>query len=217
MAVAARADAIKPKFASQVNPRTDLDAIEASKQEFLDSNTTPPASGVGPANIKPIPAADAQAMKQGTYQQLKGKAYGELKSASIEAQKALARGLKEELENAFPELHDTNQALGKAYDLQPILEKAIQRGANHQIMGIGTPIVTGATKAVTGSTGAAGVAGVLKAVIHNPVVKSKLAISLNRSGVPWSAAQARIQAYSGALAAAANAEPDDHQASQSQQ
>ena len=42
-------------------------------------------------------AADAQAMKQGTYRALGDKAYGELKGASIEAQKAQARGLKEEL------------------------------------------------------------------------------------------------------------------------
>jgi hypothetical protein len=40
---------------------------------------------------------EAQAMKTGTYAQLKAKAYGELKGADIEAQKAIARGLKEEI------------------------------------------------------------------------------------------------------------------------
>jgi hypothetical protein len=239
--VAIRADQIKPKFENQVNSGEDLAAIEGSKQQFLSEQGARPGKPAGapqPTGIldesgkpimnegtpavpakpaSPMAAMDAQTMKQGTYTQLKGKAYGELKSASIEAQKALARGLKEELENAFPELHDTNQALSKAFDLQPVLEKAIQRGANHQIMGIGTPIVAGAAKAVTGSTGISTAAAALKAVVDNPVVKSRLAIALNRSGVPWSTAQARILTYSGALGASANAESDDHQTSQSPQ
>jgi hypothetical protein len=197
--VAARADQIKGKFANQVNPTADMAAIDASQKEFLENNP------------QPIPAEAAQAMKQGTYAQLKGKAYGELKSASIEAQKALARGLKEELEGAFPELHNLNAELSKAYDLQPVLEKAVQRQANHQLAGIGTPIVAGAAKAVTGSSTIGGVAGLLKAIVDNPIVKSRLAISLNKAGVPWSAAQARIGAYSGALAASATADnPSDH-------
>lgn len=204
-AVATRVDPLKQKFANQVNPDADLQAIDASKEEFLKNNTTPPAVGIGPSNVKPIPAADAQAMKIGTYQQLKGKAYtGELKSATIESQKALARGLKEELASAFPELSNLNAAESKLYDLQPILEKALQRQGNHQLLGIGTPIVAGATKAVTGSSGLAGVAGALKAMVDDPVVKSKLAIYLNKAGVPWSKANAKIQAYSGALAASAS-------------
>jgi hypothetical protein len=202
-AVATRADQIRGKFANQVNPTADLQAIDASKQEFLQNSPSP------------IPADQAQAMKQGTYAQLKGKAYGELKSASIEAQKALARGLKEELEGAFPELHNLNAQLSKAYDLQPVLEKAIQREANHQIGGIGTPIVAAGTKAVTNSNAAATAAAVIKAVVDNPVVKSRLAIALNKSGVGWSAANARIAAYSGALASsAANTSNDESRESQ---
>lgn len=201
IAVASRADALKPKFANQVNPTGDLQAIEDSKQEFLKNQEEPPAVGQGPPNMRQIPAADAQAMKTGTYQQLKGKAYGELKSASIEAQKALARGLKEELVNQFPELKDLNAAEGSLYDLQPVLEKAIQRQGNHQIMGIGTPIATGATKAVTGSSGLAAVAGAIKAVIDNPIVKSHLAIALDKAGISPGVAAARIQSYAGGLAA----------------
>ena len=56
-----------------------------AKQQFLQEQ--------GSVNGQPAPmmnASDAQAMKQGTYQVLKGK-YGEQGSASVEAQKALAR------------------------------------------------------------------------------------------------------------------------------
>lgn len=205
-AVAQRADAVKQKFTNQVNPTADLQAIEDSKQEFLANNQ-------GPIN-----AADAQAMKQGTYKQLSAKAYGEMKSATIEAQKALARGLKEELAKAFPELNELNAADGKLMDLKPVLEKAIQRQANHQLGGIGTPITAGAAKAVTGSNAAAAVTGMLKALVDNPVIKSRLAIAISKRGATLPTANARIAAYSAALgaSAASSAAPDDRANEQQQ-
>jgi hypothetical protein len=238
-AVATRADQIKPTFANQVNSSEDLAAVEGSKQQFLSEQGAKPAvpagqpqsTGVLDAQGKPImrpgtpaqpatpaqpmSAEDAQAMKRGTYQNLGGKAYGELKTASVEAQKALARGLKEELENAFPELHNLNAELSRAYDLQPVLEKAIQREANHQLGGIGTPLVAGGIKAATGSNALSAIGTAIKAVVDNPNVKSRLAISLNKAGVPWSTAQAKIAAYSGALAASASSNaPDENRANQ---
>jgi hypothetical protein len=231
-AVATRADSVKPQF-NTVNASQDQAAIEASKQQFLAEQGAKPAVPAGPAQstgvldaqgnpivrpgtpakpatpAAPMAAEDAQAMKQKTYQQNK---YGELTSATREAQKALARGLKEELENAFPELHDINQQLGQAYNLEPVLERAIVRQGNHQGIGISTPIAAGATKAVTGSNLAATAVGALKAVVDDPVVKSRLAIALNKSGVPWSLAKSKVAAYSTALASASAASnaPDEN-------
>lgn len=212
MDVAQRVDPLKAKFAQQVNPSADLQSIDAAKEEFIQSRTEPPASGIGPSNLKDITAAEAQAMKTGTYRQLRSKAYGEMKTATVEAQKALARGLKEELANAFPELADPNARESQLLDLQKLLEKAVQRQANHQLIGIGTPVMTGATKAVTGSSGAAAVVGALKAVVDNPSIKSRLAIALSSRGVPPATTLGRLGNYSAALAAAAshsNNEPDD--------
>lgn len=200
---------VKQKFATQVNPIADLAAIDASKKEFLDQFRT----GRGKA-VSNMTAEQAQAMKQGTYAQLKGKAYGELKGATIEAQKALARGLKEELAKAFPELSSLNAAESKLFNLQPEIERAIGRQANHQLMGIGTPIAAGAAKAVTGSTGMATATAILKAIVDNPNVKSRLAIALNRRGVPRAVAASRISAYSAALASAATSEQNADQANQ---
>lgn len=198
-AVAQRADAVKGRFATQVNPEADLQAIESSKSEFLRNNP------------QPIPAADAQSMKQGTYGQLKSKAYGELKSASIESQKALARGLKEELNTTFPELAGLNAKESQFINLQDVLEKAVQRNSNHQLVGIGTPIAAAGAKAVTGSSAVGAVSGLIKAIVDDPVVKSRIAIALNRKGIPLNAANARIAAYSAALGNAASAEsPSDH-------
>lgn len=74
------------KFASQVNPQADLNAISDVGENFLAAHG---ASAISPKA--------AQALKEGTYTALKEKAYGEVKTAAIEAEKALARGLKEEL------------------------------------------------------------------------------------------------------------------------
>jgi hypothetical protein len=147
-------------------------------------------------------ASDAQTMKQGTYRVLAGK-YGEQGSAAVEAQKALARGLKEEIANQFPEINGLNAAESKLLDLQPVLERAVNRIANHQTIGIGTPVAGAAAKAVTGSGGAGVVASVLKSVVDNPTVKSRLAIAVSKGAkIPYGQAAARVQAYSTALGSA---------------
>jgi hypothetical protein len=187
-AVASRLAGTAKRFATQVNPESDLNAIADSGNEFLRNQPND------------IPAADAQALKQGTYRALGDKAYGELKGASIEAQKGLARGLKDELAQQFPELSDLNARDSRALDLQDELERAVNRIGNHNLVGIGTPILASGAKAVTGSNKLAAVAGVMKAVLDSPGVKSKLAIALSRSGVGQQTVQSRIAGYIGALA-----------------
>jgi hypothetical protein len=161
----------------------------------MDAGT--PAKPPQPA--PPMGAAAAQRMKQGTYQVLKGK-YGEQGSAAVEAQKALARGLKEEIANQFPEISGLNAAESKLLNLQPVLERAVNRISNHQIIGIGTPVAGAATSAVTGSTTLGKVAMVAKAVLDNPNVKSRLAIAVSKGGkIPYAAALARVQSYATSL------------------
>ncbi len=182
--VTSRLGDVAKKFSNQVNPEADLSAVSDAGNEFLRNQ---PAA---------IPAADAQALKQGTYQQLGSKAYGEMKTATIEAQKALARGIKEEIVTQFPELKNLNAQESKFLNLEPLLEKAVQRIGNHQLLGIGTPIAGGAAAAVTGSKQAGLVAGIVKAVVDNPAVKSRLAIALNQTGVDLPTALARVGSYS---------------------
>lgn len=203
-AVASRLRSVAQQAANQVNPEGDLAAVSASGNEFLRNQPND------------IPATTAQALKQGTYKSLGDKAYGELGSATIESQKALARGLKEELATAFPEINNLNKMEGRALDLQPVLERAVNRIANHQMLGIGTPIAAGAAKAVTGSSVIAGITGVLKAVLDDPIVKSRLAISVSKGGasrgLTLPQAFAQVDSYSNALSvAAANAlHPQNH-------
>lgn len=191
-------EATRNRFATQVNPTADVSAIDSAKAEFLDQFRSKPGGAV-----RDMTAEEAQAMKQGTYRALGDKAYGELKGASIEAQKALARGLKEELAVQFPELKTLNASESRLLDLKPVLEKAVSRISNHQTIGLGSPVVAGAAKAMTGSSKLASAAFVVKAVLDNPVVKSRLAIALSRGAkIPYSQAIARVASYQASLASA---------------
>lgn len=201
-AVASRlADTAKGPLALQVNPEADLNAISQSGNEFLRNQPNE------------IPVTDAQKMKQATYSVQGKRAYGELSSAAVESQKALARGLKEELASQFPELSTLNAQDSRLINLDDALTKAVQRISNHQILGIGTPLAAAGAKAVTGSSGVAAAAAMLKAVVDDPYVKSRLAIQLSKAAngrLPISAAQAKVAAYSSALGNAATpASPAD--------
>lgn len=223
-AVANRVDQVRPRFASQVNPTDDLAALDKSKAEFLRQHSTqPPAptsltpqqamTGQRPAppprQPVPIPADEAQRIKQGTYRQLKDRAYGELKSADVEAQKALARGIKEELAAAFPEIAALNARESALIGLEGALERALNRGGNHQLFGIGTPLAAAGVKSATGSHGLAMIAGGLRALLDDPSIKSKLAIAIRQAAHKNPAkyakpgvapAGARIQGYLNYLA-----------------
>lgn len=200
--VASRADQIKPQFANQVNNSADLDAIDASKKQFLTERgakpgkpaVAPQPTGVldaqgrpimtagtpatPPTPAPPIPADKAQQIKQGTYQQIK-KSYGQLSSAQVEAQKALARGIKEELAAQIPEIASLNATDSRLIGLQKALENRVRVAANHNIIGIGAPIL-GTAVAHASQNGKLGlVTGIVKHMLEDPAVKSKLAIAMN--------------------------------------
>jgi hypothetical protein len=203
-AVASRLSDTAQNVATQVNPVDDLNAVAKSGNEFLETQPNE------------IPASQAQALKQGTYQQLR-KNYGQLGNATVESQKALARGLKEELATAFPELGDLNAEDSRLINLDSVLQKAVNRISNHQIMGIGTPLAAAGAKAVTGSTGVAAVAATMKAILDDPYIKSKVAIALNRASngkVTLPMGFAKYQGYVNALGNSANAQVPADQGSQ---
>lgn len=90
----AHADALKiyqQRKAEEAAARTALETFNASGKSGM-------------------PVQLAQDMKQGTYTKL-SKSYGEMKSADVEAQKALAMGLKEEIAAAVPGVGDLNNKM----------------------------------------------------------------------------------------------------------
>jgi hypothetical protein len=206
-------NSVRAKFSNQVTPQSDMAAIDQTQTDFLNNpKVQPVGQGPGPGSLS---ASDAQAMKQGTYQAIGSKAYDQRMGASVEAQKALARGLKEEIATQFPELQNLNASESKLLDLQPVLERAVNRIGNHQIIGLGTPAVAGGTALVTGSPMLGGIVGTLKAIVDNPLVKSKLAIALSKAAdIPIGKANARVSAYSAGLGSygASNADNSSGQA-----
>ena len=127
-----------------------------------------------------------------------------MSSATIESQKALARGIKEELEVQFPEIKGLNKQESQLYDLQPALERAVRRIDNHDIISLGSKVTAGAGAALGGAPGA--VAGsILEKTLGMPLVKSQLAIAINAASkgkIPLNVAQARVAAYAAQLASA---------------
>lgn len=91
-------DDVSGKFGNQVSPTSDLNAIKGVADDFM---AHPAIAGNN------IPVQQAQTLKQGTYKALAGK-YGEAGSAATEAQKALARGLKEKIADAVPGIGQLN-------------------------------------------------------------------------------------------------------------
>jgi predicted transcriptional regulator len=168
--VASRADEVKTRFSKQVAPQQDLAAIEQKRQDFLNHPDLTNSNG--------IPLDAAQEMKQGTYQQLKGK-YGQERAAALETEKALARGLKDEIAKQIPEIADLNAKDSHLIGLEDALKDFVRRSGNSQLIGIGTPLAAVGGFAASGSKLGGLTLGLLKAAIDNPEIKSRLAIILS--------------------------------------
>jgi hypothetical protein len=111
------------KFGKQVDPAADIDAITGVVTRFL--NNHPNA----------IPVQLAQELKQGTYRVLKDK-YGQLGSADVEAQKAIARGLKEEIAAAVPGINDLNKLESELLNAMKLTSRRMATQNNANPLGI---------------------------------------------------------------------------------
>lgn len=186
VSVANRTMDAQRKFSKQVNPTADVAAVQNSRNEFLAKHSSPGTNNA-PPTVNPMTIAEAQAEKQGTYQQLRKK-YGELGSADTEAQKALARGLKEEIVSRVPELQQLNERDSALIGLEQALAKYVGREENKNSVGLIPSILLGTMTggAIHGAEGAAaggavsGIARLAALAIDNPEIKSKLAIAMTR-------------------------------------
>ena len=127
-AVASRIQPLLDKFTKQVNATDDLAAIQKAHDDFINH---PLLNGTD------IQVQLAQELKQGTYRSLGDKSYGELKSASVEAQKSLARGLKEEIARAVPDVHVLNAEESSLLNALSVSERRVMLEANKNPAGFG--------------------------------------------------------------------------------
>lgn len=115
-------------FRMQVNPQSDTEAIRKAWDQFKNHPEL-----VGKTEM---PVQTAQAMKRATDKALGGKVYGELKGAEVEAQKALRRGLKEEIAAAVPEVAPRNQRASELLNALEIGERRALMENNKNILGL---------------------------------------------------------------------------------
>jgi len=119
-------------FRDQVNPLSDLRRIADVGRGFR--RTAP----------QQIPVEQAHALKRGTYR-AQGKKYGQQAGAEVEAEKALARGLKEEIAQAVPEVAPLNARESALLQLRKALDDATRRTGNRDAIGL-TDIIAAGTQ-----------------------------------------------------------------------
>jgi hypothetical protein len=125
-AVLGRLLSVRQQFGNQVSPTADLNAIRGVADDFMAHPNFPGLT---------IPVQDAQVMKQSTYQVL-AKKYGQMGSADTEAQKGLARGLKEEIAGAVPEVAGLNAEESRLLTTLDVTERRALMDANKNPMGL---------------------------------------------------------------------------------
>lgn len=156
-------------FSNQVSPSSDLATMSNVIGDFTNFHSNP------------LTLPEAQSLKQGTYKVLKDKAYsGELQTASVETQKALARALKEQLEQNVPGIKELNARQGSLIELIDPLERSAGRTGNWDITGLSAGLGGGGGMgyAVGGPTGAA-IGAATGAVGRMPGTKARAAFALD--------------------------------------
>lgn len=200
-------------FTDQVNAQPDLAAIETVRQNFrtnphVEQPILPveaeaaalqrhlrggreasafraPEPAMAPG---PIPIRTGQRMKQNTYRGLRGK-YGQERTATIEAEKAGARGLKEQIETQAPEVAGLNARESTLIPLEEALADAMRRRGNYSIFGL-TPVVAAGQTALSGNAWP-----LLAALVDRmPGVVSRGGIWMNRAGRTGRGAQRAARA-----------------------
>lgn len=178
-AVTKRLGPVAQRAATQVNPEADMHMVSEAGREFLRNN------------VGPIPGQAAQELKQGTYRSLGKKAFGEMKGTETEAQKALARGLKEEIETEVGKrgvnISAPNARAGRAQEAMDAVSRRVAVGGNANPGGLATLAVSHPTTFIS------------MLLDKSPAVKSMLARGLYQSagiatGVSPVAIRAAVQA-----------------------
>lgn len=171
-----------------------LEPVESLKQKYLSEKALPSeAVGEVESVIKEfknqpeqIPISQAQKFKQNLYKDLsdfygKSKKTGTIKPNEwAEVRKELAMGLKNELEDVFPEIKALNKREGSLIELNKSLEQAVNRIENRNIFSLIGGMYGTAGGAIGGPQGALALM-LANYVINNPRVNSRLSIVLYKA------------------------------------
>jgi len=164
-------------------PRAEkyLDDLDGIKNEVLYKKEIMSDGSIQMVEKYPdgVPLNQAQRMKQRIYQ-INRKHYGDMKRVDIEADKAIARGLKEEIVTQYPDIAKLNAKDSSLIQLDEFLERAVNRSRNYDTIRLGDQILSVGGAVIGGPSGGIA-AGMAKHIWESPVFKSKLAIALNKA------------------------------------
>jgi len=201
-------DDVVRDFTEQINAQPDLAAIETVRQNFRNNpNVAQRVASATPANFAagrvtgtpartqpgPIEPVIAQNMKVNTYKGLRGK-FDKERGATIEAEKAGGRGLREGLEQAgaragVDDIAAVNAREGSLISLEHALVDALRRRGNYDALGL---------KPAIGATAAAASESALPLLVtlidRFPGLVSRTGIWINRAGTTGRAARRAGQA-----------------------
>lgn len=128
-------------------------------------------------------------IKKEIYQDLPSKAFqvGKMprEKALIAAQKGLARGAKEVVEEAVPGIKELNRRAGELIELSKVLNRTVSRVENNNLISLNTELAAIVGAEVKGAGGAA-VLGATRHVFGLPRIKARIAMALYGSGKQFS-------------------------------
>ena len=168
-AVNARVDSLMQRYGNTLDKQKAQDVIDQVKQRLLDLTGS-----------RPIPVEQAQAMKQAEGQLVR-EAYGKpFFDVTIEdrARQQVVRGLKEEIENVFPEIKSLNAREGQLINLEKALTDFVKREGNKPMSSFGTSVRGLAVAAATGNPHMALEAMLLSGALEDPAIKSRIALGV---------------------------------------
>jgi len=152
-------------------------AIDAVGNKFNTTrNMFDDAGELIPDSLPPnMPPRDVQDFKKKAYNSINFDAKRQKDSveAAVAAQKELARNARVRVEELTPEIADVNRQLGELYELQEPFQRAYNRIANRDTMGIGIPLKVAAGEAAMPG---GGVVGGLLGVLDTPKIKARAAL-----------------------------------------
>lgn len=182
-------DSVAGRFRQGPFSKSDISALTSYRNQLLSKYGITKNVNVSmiPAEYdKVIPAQEALAMKKFIYRMAE-KYYNKpgmsIAPAKVEAEKAIARAIKMELEELYPATKTLNEEASKLIDFGKVLERATNRTGNRELFNI-FEFLGGATGAtIAGGPGAVG-GGLLSYTVSNPQFKSMLAKHIYKASVP---------------------------------
>lgn len=137
------------------------------------------------AHGESITVKEAHQIKRNIYKMLPSKAFEKSfaprETMKIKVSKAMSRGAKEAVEEAVPGIKQMNKKAGELIELSEVLQRAVSRIENNNLIGLNTELAATAGAVVAGIPGATA-AGVGRSLLGLPRTKARIAMALYKGG-----------------------------------